>query len=108
MNVEWCDEPQVTGIGRDPQQVREFLAELQANPKRYAVYSEHSTRGAARQRVYALKSSSNFRDQPLVWRTRRVNPGDLTSPVRVLVCWNPDGDQRAEDGVEWDEQDADD
>lgn len=88
MDIQWIDRPQAVSLGRDPERVREFLAELQANPKRWAVYSEHATRGAARQRIYALKGSANYRDQPLVWRTARVNPGELTSPVRVLVCWD--------------------
>lgn len=68
----------------------EMADTLEANPGRWAVYSVHRTRGAARQRVYVLRHSKTFAGKPLEWRTAKVKPGNPESPVQILVRWNED------------------
>ncbi|WIC89807.1 hypothetical protein SEA_SAPO_36 [Gordonia phage Sapo] len=87
MGATWT-EKNPTPTARTPEEVSELLAELEANPGKWAVYSEHKTRGAARQRVHALKSSRVYEGKPLSWSTKRTEPGNTQAPVQVLVCWN--------------------
>lgn len=89
-NTTWADKPDTTTTGRNPAQIQQLLAELEANPGEWAVYSEHISRGAARQRVHSLKSSPSYAGKPLLWRTKRTEPGNVHAPVQVLVCWVAD------------------
>ena len=92
METTWTDDtPDNSTIGRTPAQIEALIEELRANPGKWAVYSEHVSRGAARQRVHSLKSSPSYTDYPLIWRTKRTEPGNVHAPVQVLVCW--DGEQ---------------
>lgn len=73
---------------RSPQELATLLAQLEQNPGEWFVYSDHATRGSARQRVLSLKKSETFAGKPLRWRTMRSVKDDPNSPVQVLVSWN--------------------
>lgn len=89
MATTWTDkDPDNSTIGRTPAQIEELITELRNNPGKWAVYSEHVSRGAARQRVHSLKSSPSYSELPMLWRTRRTEPGNVHAPVQVLVCWS--------------------
>lgn len=79
---------------RTQKAVLELMDVLKANPNRWAIYSTHQTRGAARQRVYVLRHSATFLGMPLEWRTAKVNPGDPDSRVEILVRWVDKASQR--------------
>ena len=70
--------------------VQAVIAQLRKHPGDWIEYSTHTTRGAARQRVHALRAGANFRGLPVEWATRRDVPGDIYSAVRVYVRWLPD------------------
>ena len=74
---------------RTDEEINELVESLQSNPGRWAVFSSHKTRNAARQRLTTLRQSPTYRQFPLTWRTRRTIKGDTTAPVEVLVCWDP-------------------
>ncbi|AOE44388.1 hypothetical protein SEA_GHOBES_37 [Gordonia phage Ghobes] len=86
MEVTWT-EKNPTPRARSAEEVSALLQELEAHPGEWAVYSEHKTRGAARQRVHALKSSRVYEGKPLEWSTKRTEPGNVLAPVQVLVRW---------------------
>ena len=71
--------------------VREVIEQLKTHPGEWVSYSDHATRGAARQRVHALRAGSHFRDLPVQWATRRHEPGNIRSRVGVYVRWLPEG-----------------
>ena len=73
--------------------LRDFIERLADHPNRWAVYSTHLTRGAARQRIYVLRRSATFEGQPLEWRSAKVQRGDDASPVQILVRWVGDEDE---------------
>lgn len=87
----WADKPPVplppAHTRRTQDSLREIAGSLQKNPGRWAVYSTHATRGAARQRIYVLRNSATFEGMPLEWRSARTIRGDRTSPVQILVRW---------------------
>ena len=91
-SVEWAPEQSVTERAQASRRinVEGLLAQLQDAPMKWAVYSTHKTRGAARQRVYALRNAASYKGQPLEWATAKVEPGEKGSPVQVLVRWNED------------------
>lgn len=95
-NIDWSKNepaPDVTvPKPRSTEEIQDLLDQLQANPGRWAVYSTHKTRNAARQRLTALRKSATYGERPLQWRTRRVEPGNVESPVNVLVNWNESPD----------------
>lgn len=72
---------------RSPQELAALIEQLKAHPGEWFVYSDHVTRGSARQRVLSLKKSATFADYPLSWRTMREIQGDPSSRVQVLVSW---------------------
>lgn len=72
---------------RSPEELAKLLEQLQGSPGEWFVYSDHATRGSARQRVLSLKKSATFKEYPLSWRTMREINGDPSSRVQVLVSW---------------------
>jgi len=72
---------------RSAEELAALLEQLQTNPGEWFIYSSHTTRGSARQRVLSLKNSATFKDYPLTWRTMREVAGDPSSNVQVLVSW---------------------
>jgi hypothetical protein len=72
---------------RSPEELAELIAQLQASPEEWFIYSTHKTRGSARQRVLSLKRSQTYEGHPLQWRTQRAVEGDPSSQVHVLVSW---------------------
>lgn len=87
MNAVFTQQNDVPSSGRTPEQIDELIESLKSKPGQWAIYSEHSTRGAARQRVHSLKSSRTWVDLPLEWSTKRTDPGNVHAPVQVLVRW---------------------
>ena len=91
ISAEWTDRSpthvEPAKITRTADDILELVEDLKRNPMRWAVYSTHRTRGAARQRIYVLRSSSTFSDLPVEFRTIRQTPGDVKSPVQILVRW---------------------
>lgn len=72
---------------RSAEELAALIEQLKSNPGEWFVYSDHVTRGSARQRVLSLKKSATFAEYPLSWRTMREVQGDPTSRVQVLVSW---------------------
>ena len=91
----WSDrspEPvQPVHTRRTAPDILDLVEDLKAHPRKWAVYSTHQTRGAARQRIYVLRNSSTFSDLPVEFRTIRKIPGDTKSPVQILVRWVGEG-----------------
>ena len=96
MEATWTDKNPLTG-SRTQADIDALLDQLRENPGRWSVYSEHVSRGAARQRVIALRGAKMFEGYPLRWATKRVQPGNIHAPVQVLVCWDETGDAAAPD-----------
>lgn len=90
--VDWAPEQSVTErqIAARRINVEGLLAQLKDAPGKWAVYSKHKTRGAARQRVYSLRESASYKEYPLEWATAKEEPGVKDSPVQVLVRWRED------------------
>lgn len=89
--AEWTDRSpthvEPAKIKRTADDILALVEDLKKNPMRWAVYSSHRTRGAARQRIYVLRNSSTFSGLPVEFRTIRQTPGDTKSPVQILVRW---------------------
>lgn len=69
--------------------LEEFLDVLRAHPGQCVAWSQHRSRGAARQRIHSLRRSARFRDHPGVrFESRTAVPNDPESPVYILVSWD--------------------
>lgn len=82
-DVQWSDDSE---LGQHIPN-RALLMQLRDQPGRWAVFSTHRSRGAARQRIYSLRQSATYRGIPVEWRTKKQHPGRANSPVHVLVRW---------------------
>ena len=82
-DVQWSDDAE---LGQHMPN-RALLMQLRDQPGRWAVFSTHRSRGAARQRIYSLRQSATYRGIPVEWRTKKQYPGKNNSPVHVLVRW---------------------
>ena len=87
MDIDTSERPEVRPRGSGD--IQDVIRELQEHVGEWIEYSDHATRGAARQRVHALRAGANFRDLPVEWATRRDEPGNIRSRVRVYCRWLP-------------------
>jgi hypothetical protein len=82
--VEWSDDAELAQHLPN----RALLMQLRDQAGRWAIFSTHRSRGAARQRIYSLRQSQTYRGIPVQWRTKKQIPGQANSPVHVLVKWD--------------------
>lgn len=73
-------------IDRSPAAVTKVVERLRENPGRRVAWSKHQTRGAARQRVAALRRSAMFRPHPDVrFETRSAEPYNQNAEIYILI-----------------------
>lgn len=82
--VTWSDDAELSQHLPN----RALLMQLRDQPGRWAIFSTHVSRGAARQRILSLRKSQTYRGIPVLWRTKKERPGEADSRVHVLVSWD--------------------
>lgn len=69
---------------------------LEEHPDQWVAFSMHRTRNAARQRILRLRVSQTWHRQPLRFRTAKQTLLDPTSPIVVLVQYDPECTETSE------------
>lgn len=73
-------------VRQDPDTLTRYVTTLRQHPGRRLAWSHHRTRGAARQRITALRGSRLFAGfEDVRFETRSALPGDPEKGVYILV-----------------------
>ena len=79
---------------RTEDDVLKLILALRDNPSVFAIYSEHVSLKAARQRIALRKKAKSLEGMPLQWRSQHAEAYNSAAPWYVLVAWEAteDGD----------------